>query len=107
MAGGIYGARQKECNKHSTDYRGAPCDVLIPPCAPHSDAIPQSAPSCKGRFSRENAAHLAKVAECLAKSAAIPYSVLPAQIRRKTVKVRYFSYQNAAHKFFTNWLNSC
>ena len=35
----------------------------------------------------------------LAKSAAISYSALAAQIQRQTINVQQVSYQNAAHKF--------
>ena len=42
---------------------------------------------------------LAKIAARLAKSAAIPYSALAAQIQRQTIKVWHISYQNAVHQF--------
>ena len=82
------------------------CAVLIPPCAPHFDAIPESVLSCKVPQSKDCDAfpmkmwHGPRIAARLAKSDAIPYSVIAAQIQRQTIKVRHLSYQNTAHKLY-------
>ena len=61
--------------------------MLIPLCVTQFDAIPEGKALEYGAFSR--------IAACLAKSAAAPYSALAAPI-----KVPHVSYQNAAHKFY-------
>ena len=97
--------RQKECNKRAAAALVARRTVhrAYPPCAPHFHVILESAPSCKApqsrRFSRENAAHFAesrRVGKNRGTFGKKRRSTLPAQIQRKTIKVRRISYQNAA-----------
>ena len=38
---------RRTVRRGGTDYRGVLCAALIPLCAPHFDAIPESALSCK------------------------------------------------------------
>ena len=100
----MYSICQKECNKRavvaliSAAYR-----------APHFDAFPESAPSCKvpqsflrrelWRFSRENVArfaelrHVSKNRGTLGKKCRNAFS---AQIQRQTIKVQYISIKNGA-----------
>ena len=45
--------RMQQMCRGGTDWRGVPCAMLIPLCAPHFHAIPESVPSCKAPQSKD------------------------------------------------------
>ena len=91
--------RMQQTCRSNTDQRGVPCTVLIPLCALHFYAIPESALSCKATQSLDCGTFPMKTL-CISPIRGMfgkkHRNTLPAQIQRQTIKVWHVSYQNAA-----------
>ena len=98
----IYGIHQKVC--------GAMCGIFLPPCAPHFDGraavhyfVKRRNPWTASLFvEMPKCGMFGKIAAGLAKSAAIPYPALPAQIQRQTIKVWHIVLSDCGTQIFTN-----
>ena len=100
--------RMQQTCRGSTRKHGAMCAAFLPLCAPHFDGCVAVCRLVKCRnpsiaaLSAVKMWRIRRIAACLAKSAAIPYPALPAQIQRQTIKVWHVFLSKSGAQIFKN-----